>query len=92
MTQRKRYADQRAPAWMRFFFVFFLFFFRLRQKQIDEIKKKQKSGSAGKRVGGALSALGRKFNKLTAQGDPELATEDHIEIEDDKEEEEEEEV
>lgn len=63
-------------------------FFRLRQKHIDELKK-QKGGSAGKKVGSALSALGRKFNKLTAQEDPELATEDHIAIEDEEEEEEE---
>eukprot|EP00903_Cladosiphon_okamuranus_P006370 g6237.t1 len=60
---------------------------KLRQKHIDELKK-QKIGSPGKRVGSALSALGRKLNKLTAQQDPELATEDHIEIEDDNEEEE----
>lgn len=64
-------------------------FFRLRQKKIDQLKK-EKGGSTGKRVGGALSALGRKLNKLTAQEDPELATEDRIEIEDDDEEEEEE--
>eukprot|EP00752_Nemacystus_decipiens_P014289 g12709.t1 len=62
---------------------------KLRQKHIDELKK-QKSGSAGKKVGGALSALGRRLNKLTAQVDPELATDDHIDIEDEDEEEEEE--
>ncbi|CAM9373052.1 unnamed protein product [Pylaiella littoralis] len=61
---------------------------KLRQKQIDEIRKKQRAGSARKKVGGAFSALGRKLNKLTAQGDPELATDDRIEIEDEEEEDE----
>lgn len=61
---------------------------RLRQKNIDELKNKQRG--AGHKVGGALSALGRKFNKLTAQVDPELGTEDHINIDDEEEEEEEE--
>ncbi len=59
---------------------------RLRQKKIDDLKKKQRGGPVGKRViGGALSALGRKLNKLTAQEDPELAVDDHIEIEDEDE-------
>lgn len=59
---------------------------RLRQAAIDKRKKQQRS--AGRKVGGALSALGRKFNKLTAQLDPELAAEGRITIEEEEEEEE----
>lgn len=62
---------------------------RLRQKKIEELKKQQRSVSPAKKVGGVLSALGRKLNKLTAQEDPELATEDHIAIEEDEDDEEE---
>lgn len=40
------------------------------------------------KVGGALLALGRKFNKLTAQLDPELAAEGRITIEEEEEEDE----
>ncbi|CAN0017553.1 unnamed protein product [Ascophyllum nodosum] len=45
-----------------------------RQDNIDELRKKRKMI----RVGGVLSALGRRFNKLTAMVDPETA--DHISI------------
>lgn len=62
---------------------------RLRQKKIEELKKLQRSASPANKVGGVLSALGRKLNKLTAQEDPELATEDHIAIEEDEDDEEE---
>lgn len=61
---------------------------RLRQKQIDDLRRKKK-GPPGKRVVGTLSALGRKLNRLTAQEDPELATDDRIEIQDDEEDEDE---
>ena len=47
---------------------------RARQDNIDELRKKRKMI----RVGGVLSALGRRFNKLTAMVDPETA--DHISI------------
>eukprot|EP00904_Undaria_pinnatifida_P007646 jgi/Undpi1/4010/HiC_scaffold_16.g07378.m1 len=63
---------------------------KLRQAAIDKRKKEQRGGVARK-VGGALSALGRKFNKLTAQLDPELAAEGRITVEAKGEEEEEEE-
>lgn len=47
--------------------------------------KKKQSGAAQK-FGGALSALGRKLNKLTAQTDPELAVDDHLSIEEEEDE------
>lgn len=59
---------------------------RLRQAAIDKRKKEQRG--AGRKVRGALSSLGRKFNKLTAQLDPELAAEGRITIEEEEEEEE----
>lgn len=54
----------------------------MRQKAIDDIKKKQ--SRAGARVGDAFSSLGHKWNKLTAQTDPEVVVDDHLSIEEEE--------